>query len=1016
MKKLLIIFGLSLLGIISGKAKEKFTVIGEKCLGTGISPNGKYVTGVGSQYLAYGAYMQSYLYDTETEKLEWITAYDETDYGKSGSFTDVSDEGVISGSFKDPDNTITVRDFDGDRTFPINVAAIWKNGKRTSLGLGTFKLSDFNYFEDGSFAEAISGNGKTVAGHIGIGNSAYRFPCMWKQTDKGDWTFSRLALPEDAVGGKASDVSGDGNIIVGTIWYREYEAAAYWLNGECHLIKGTGDDVQYNEGNNRNGAAAVSPNGKYIAFYFNRKNPAIYDLEKHSYVKLETFGGNSLSRLAISDKGNIVSSYSYGNIMLGKVYQRPFWFSYQDNRIFGFDYFMSLFAPGIVPPFSFLYEEKTQAIPCAVSADGTVILGNNNTVMSLGGVPENWVLSTNEQISALPEALDHVQVKSLNLKEVTISWEKEKHTYEGLELQSYTIYCEGQKLVDIPDQGDETFTYVHTNATPGYPQYSVASVFKNRTTGKLFEAPKSEPLTVTVPDTYVLPLYDDFDSGSLETNYWTKIVQKGDKIMGNWAPMVYSGIVDKGLYSSTYSLVPYSSSLISRPMDATGKANVWVSFVIAYQLLNSDNQPLEGDSLSIDVSVDKGNNWEEVKTYTLSQLSRNWNFIKIDLSSKVGGKLFQVRLSKHGEGMAEFTYFIDLFKVGTAPEKEAPEGLAGASDQQNVNLIWKNAYQAYQLNYQTGESSLAIGDEGNPFIAVNAFDAKDMEMYKGKYLTSVRAYVNHDFNIENSEETHASVVVFEDGKLIREQEIESIDYNEDNIVILKEPVAIDATKELKIGLKIFDYDARQIPITYQNTVDFIAGKSDLYSQDNGKTWQKLSNFFAGIKGKEEDGYCSWRISGDVTDEQTVVSGIAPDKDLYGYNLYRNGEQLNEGVIYYQQPHFIDNKPLDQATYEVLAFYLDGSVSEISNALVYSKADNINNERSDDLLIIYPNPATDYAKIDGIFDQVTLLDVNGQTRIITTENILNVSDLPAGIYILKIETGKKVEIRKLVVKR
>ena len=114
-------------------------------------------------------------------------------------------------------------------------------------------------------------------------------------------------------------------------------------------------------------------------------------------------------------------------------------------------------------------------------------------------------------------------------------------------------------------------------------------------------------------------------------------------------------------------------------------------------------------------------------------------------------------------------------------------------------------------------------------------------------------------NYEDSEDTHASVVVFEDGVLIREQEIKSIIYNEDNKVILDEPVQIDATKELKIGMKIFDYDERQMPIAYQNTYDFIAGKSDLYSQDNGKTWKKLSDYYANQEGHELDVNCTPKV-------------------------------------------------------------------------------------------------------------------------------------------------------------
>lgn len=60
--------------------------------------------------------------------------------------------------------------------------------------------------------------------------------------------------------------------------------------------------------------------------------------------------------------------------------------------------------------------------------------------------------------------------------------------------------------------------------------------------------------------------------------------------------------------------------------------------------------------------------------------------------------------------------------------------------------------------------------------------------------------------------------------------------------MLDEPLLIDGSKELKIGIKVHDYDAEQIPLLYAVSDKFIAGKSDLFSEDNGATWQKVSEF------------------------------------------------------------------------------------------------------------------------------------------------------------------------------
>ena len=999
-------------------AEKTFTATGANSLGTGMSPNGKYVVGVSSQYFAYNIYMKSYLYNVETGSMEWITDYDEADYGKSGSFADVSNDGVISGTFKDPEYTITVSDFDGDRTFPINVAAVWKDGIRTSLGFGSYELSQFNYFEDGSFANAISGDGKTVVGNIGIGNSTYMFPCKWEQADSGAWTFSQLNLPQNAVGGKAVDVSTDGSIITGVIWFPMYEAAAYWQNGECHLIEGVGEDVQYN-GTGQNKACAVSPNGRFVGFIFGNSEPGVYDVLQKSYKKIIPFEPyHSPDDLAVADNGNAVSSFGYGSFFTGEIYERPFWYSYEEDRILGFDYFMSLFAQGVKPSFTFAYEEKTKVTPCAISADGTFIMGNNDVVVAMGGVPECWMLQTEYRMVKIPATPEGLQAKSQKFKEVTLTWNKDEQVYDGLELESYNVYCGGEKIDNVAADVLE-LTYRHRNATPGFPEYSIASVFQAADASKV-ESPKSNPVAVAVPDTYELPFFDDFDSQSLETNYWTKEPYYGDMIDNTWGVIPYYGIYDYGLYSSPTTQAPYSSGLISRPMDAKNEKHVTLSFVIIYGLINSDNQQMDKDSLSIDVSSDKGVNWEEVKGMSFKDLPQsNWSMQTVDLSKWVAGKLFQVRLRKHGQGVAQYYYSIDLFKVGTTPEKDAPEGLTGQiTDARQVNLIWKNSFGAYQLNHinEYYSMGLAVGNEGKEFIAANSFDTTDLAVYKGKYITSVSAFINHSY-IEDSKDTHASIVIFEDGKLIREQQMEDIKYNDYNTVLLDEPIPVDGQKELKVGLKIFDYDERQIPIAYQTTSKFLPGKSDLYSEDGGKTWQKLSDYYAAIEGQEQSGYCSWDITANITDESiSSTTDMNPDNNMLAYNVFRNGEKISNQLLDKRQSRFTDTEAMDDCYYEVVAYYFDGSVSDVSDRFTIGKLSSIRNLDSNNGIRIYPNPVTDRINITGEFVKATLLNINGQVVTATSENVIPVSSFPAGVYFLKIESGDKVQTEKIMIEK
>ena len=97
------------------------------------SPNGKYVVGYSLESQPWGLDSQtgfmSFLWDVETGEQEWMTTLDETDFSKSGRFVDVTDDKVICGWFKDPDNMLTSTEWGETYTLPLNVAAVWRTAR-----------------------------------------------------------------------------------------------------------------------------------------------------------------------------------------------------------------------------------------------------------------------------------------------------------------------------------------------------------------------------------------------------------------------------------------------------------------------------------------------------------------------------------------------------------------------------------------------------------------------------------------------------------------------------------------------------------------------------------------------------------------------------------------------------------------------------------------------------------------------------------------------------------------------
>ncbi len=70
----------------------------------------------------------------------------------------------------------------------------------------------------------------------------------------------------------------------------------------------------------------------------------------------------------------------------------------------------------------------------------------------------------------------------------------------------------------------------------------------------------------------------------------------------------------------------------------------------------------------------------------------------------------------------------------------------------------------------------------------------------------------------------------------------------------------------------------------------------------------------------------------------------------------------------------------------------------------------------DFVKIYPNPVTDYIEIEGniIVKEVNLFALNGQLILSSKQNKFSVSNLPIGIYLLKIEDENgNIATRKII---
>lgn len=975
-----------------------------------VSSAGKYLVGERNSQHSWGIDgvqgFESFVKNLGTGETAWLTSFDESDYTKMGSFTDVTDEGVICGTMKDPDYTITITDMESTFTLPLNVAAVWKEGRPVSLGLGTYETSDFSSFADGTFATAISNDAKTVVGYVSQGNYATVTPCGWTLDEAtGKYDFVEYAVPEGTLEARIADVSGDGSVAVGYCrgnYASGFSQACYWPSpSECVLIGGDGAAGLLLSLTGQ--AFAISDNGEYIAATTDGVEPVLYSvadreirrkLGRHADASGLTIGG-------VTDNGDVFGTYKYYN---GNT--RPFWYSMDNLITTDFDYFIYLYANDIELPYKFDYWSNESLSFTGVSADGSVMAGDNSW-----GAP--WTLTVNPHYVNIPPAVGDINATPSGLGEVTVTFNRiELEQYMNYKAEAYVIYRGGKEIgsvaiADLDKEGKNSATYIDREAADGTNTYAVAVRYTDTSTQKEMLSPKCEEKSVFVETSYVWPLYDDFSSLSITTNNWTVQRDYGNTDLQQWGCMMYFGIDGSPfMLTSVVETEPYSYSVVTPHLDARDKESVYISFARMWEYTNGSDWQLGKDTLSVEVSTD-GLDWACVDDLVLGEVPCNlWSFEYFDLTPWAAGKVFQVRLRTHGQALCQYIWSIENVTVDEKPQHKGVDGLASFSTGDGkLRLTWKNTLGAYPLNYLANTYSnafvLTVGDEGRPFIAVNKFDKADLGFYDGKYLTSITTEINK-YESEDLTPVRVAVVVYEDGKQIREQEITSPKYNEYITIKLDEPVLIDASKELMFGLKLLEYGADQMPIVYHNTGKFVNGKSNLYSQDGGNTWQSLDDYYQTVPGHETDGWASWFITGNVTDEPEAKTDVW-NTDQFCYEVYKNGQKYTDLFVYFHESGYTDEDASRGDTYEVRTFFRDGTVSELSSPYTYDGATGIGNVET----VRSGNGWTidnGELNVDGDVAKIELYTVDGMKVYEGSDGSVSLNGLGRGVFILKVYTA------------
>lgn len=142
--------------------------------------------------------------------------------------------------------------------------------------------------------------------------------------------------------------------------------------------------------------------------------------------------------------------------------------------------------------------------------------------------------------------------------------------------------------------------------------------------------------------------------------------------------------------------------------------------------------------------------------------------------------------------------------------------------------------------------------------------------------------------------------------------------------------------------------------------------------------------------------------------------------LMGYNVYRDNAKINDALV--EETEFVDSDvvPYETYTYHVEAVYSDGCTSACDPIEVTVDQGTGVVENSNVQVKVFPNPAEGFVNVtaEGL-QNITLIDMMG--RIVKEQSasqsatVVDLSNLPTGLYFLRVTTDKGVALQRLEVK-
>lgn len=493
----------------------------------------------------------------------------------------------------------------------------------------------------------------------------------------------------------------------------------------------------------------------------------------------------------------------------------------------------------------------------------------------------------------------------------------------------------------------------------------------------------------------------DFFEDWSDSNYnWWKFSGNNWKVdpeIGNEAPAA--------VFSPASILLQYKDTLQSY-LFMTGM-EMPVDVILEYDVSLSSVNPSGNEKLLVQVFDFFNGTWNTVKTLDNAAGTFGWHKDTINITQVFNGDGFRIRFTAQGENSEDINYWaIDNIAVKREfyPPVNVQATILPASED-SILVSWEDPLPEIDdwWELDEGEQFNKVGF-GVDKIVWSAFAVRwtpeQLAGLKDANLTAIGF-------IPSDGETFYKTAVWKDNNVrpFYVQAAGNLRLDEWNIIQLDMPVPVDITKDLMVGFQFSFTGGYPLSVDDGPCID---GFSNLFQFGLNQPWTTL------LEVNPDLDY-SWNIKAYFERDGYPVTG---------YKLFRS---LNGGypemIAELEDTLYIDTVSSAYTTscYKLKSVFYDEYESTFSEeaCVVITNSDPVE-FKNDGLLKIFPNPSSSAISIESSenIEFISLFNSFGELmlnmKVDDKQFEIPVATYPAGVYMIRVEKGKEMISRKIVV--